>query len=262
MKLTFLGTGAVDWDRAEASKGEERGIARRCTSVLVNDDLLVDPNPDVPEALKTFGCDMRKIRYILISHSHSDHYCPETLIYLADDHRITVYGDPGFERPWETEGNARFVPVETGIDFKAGEYTVRAVKSTHSPENPGEQALHYAIDFGKKSIFYGCDGAWFISESFSQLAGRKYLCVILDATFGDDSQLYRVSGDGIFFCHNNPTLLRLIRSAFLQCGFADRDTVFVADHLAKTYFPSMEKARLVFEPMGMTPAYDGMILEV
>lgn len=51
MKLLFLGTGAADWDASQAHLGDETALQRRTTSVLVNEDLLIDPNPAVPEAM-------------------------------------------------------------------------------------------------------------------------------------------------------------------------------------------------------------------
>ena len=96
MEFLFLGTGAADWPKETAHLGDAAGTDRRWTSVLVNEDLLIDPNPDVPEALRTFGADPGKIKYVLVSHSHYDHFCNETLLYLASDHVIHVYGGDGY----------------------------------------------------------------------------------------------------------------------------------------------------------------------
>lgn len=52
MDFLFLGTGAADWPRETACYGDAAGTNRRCTSVLVNGDLLIDSNPDVPEGMK------------------------------------------------------------------------------------------------------------------------------------------------------------------------------------------------------------------
>ena len=44
MKLTFLGTGAADWDINQYDAMPE---FRRFSSALVNDDLLIDPGPHI-----------------------------------------------------------------------------------------------------------------------------------------------------------------------------------------------------------------------
>ena len=69
MRITFLGTGAADWKPAA-----HRDLAgyRRNASVLIDDVLLIDPGPCVPDALATFHKDAGKIRYILNTHRHKE----------------------------------------------------------------------------------------------------------------------------------------------------------------------------------------------
>lgn len=262
MKLLFLGTGAADWDASQAHLGDHTALQRRTTSVLVNQDLLIDPNPTVPEAMASFGADGGKIRNVLISHSHGDHYSPDTLLWLAADHPVTVYGDGGYPQKLPRHPNLTFVPVEQGREYLAGGYRVTALRSTHTVEESGEQTLHYLLTDGEKNLFYGCDGAWMLPTTFEAMSARRYDCMILDATFGDDAQLYRIPGEKIFFYHNNTTMLRMLRAAFLNAGCADERTVFVADHLARAYFPDGERARMAFRPLGYLPAWDGMVLQL
>ena len=262
MKLLFLGTGAADWDASQAHLGDETALQRRTTSVLVNEDLLIDPNPAVPEAMAAFGADKRKVQNVLISHSHGDHYSPDTLVWLAEDHSVTVYGDGGYPQKLPRHPNLTFVPVKLGQEYLVGGYRMTPVPSTHTVEESAEQALHYLLSAGEKNLFYGCDGAWMLPTAFEALSARRYDCMILDATFGADAQLYRIPGGKIFFYHNNTTMLQMLRTAFLNAGCADSGTVFVADHLARTYVPDGERARMAFQPLGYLPAYDGMTLEL
>ena len=102
--------------------------------MLVNQDLLIDPNPTVPEAMASFGADGGKIRNVLISHSHGDHYSPDTLLWLAADHPVTVYGDGGYPQKLPRHPNLTFVPVEQGREYLAGGYRVTALRSTHTVE--------------------------------------------------------------------------------------------------------------------------------
>ena len=53
MKITFLGTGAADWSY-DMHKDVE-GF-RRNSSALIDNCLLIDPGPDVPNALSAFCC--------------------------------------------------------------------------------------------------------------------------------------------------------------------------------------------------------------
>ena len=64
MKITFLGTGAADWN---FQKHKDMEGFRRNSSVLIDDCLLVDPGPDVPNALQVFDKSFEKIKYIINS---------------------------------------------------------------------------------------------------------------------------------------------------------------------------------------------------
>ena len=45
MKITFLGTGASDWSPKKPETEEHRWLSQ----VLINNDLLIDPGPSVPD---------------------------------------------------------------------------------------------------------------------------------------------------------------------------------------------------------------------
>ena len=263
MKFLFLGTGAADWPRDTAYLGDAAGTDRRCTSVLVNEDLLIDPNPDVPQAMQTFGADMRKIKYVIISHSHGDHYSAETLTRIAVDHVIHVYGSAGYPNKIPDHPNVVFHPIPLLKEESFGEYTIFPVYSTHYVDDTLETCYHYVIKTAEKTVFYGCDGAWLAPEAFQPMEKYgHYDCMIMDATFGDDPMKYRIQGSHIYFYHNSVSMLATMKDAFTVKKMVDDTTVMVADHLAKTYFPDIESAREQFGAIGFVPTYDGMRLEI
>ena len=110
MKLLFLGTGAADWDIKSPERQE--GF-RRYTSTLVDGSLLIDPGPCVLEALQTFGADRSKIKYIINTHSHSDHYNKETVESLEKD---------GAEHFVNSNGDGTFYDPYYGTTFKVEDY--------------------------------------------------------------------------------------------------------------------------------------------
>jgi len=261
MELLFLGTGAADWPQETCAQGDERGLDRRCTSVLVDGELLIDPGPNVPEALGTFGADPSKIRSVIISHSHDDHFNPGTLTWLADQHPIDVYGASGYEFKLPKHQNLTFHVVESSQTMELPFGTLIAAESTHLVEDTNEKVLHYILVRNGKRLLYATDGAWFTSRTWGILGRYAYDCVILDATFGDDSRIYRIKSRGIFFYHNNLSMVRAIQAAFMdRKNAAQAHTVFVADHLAKAYYPDIETARATFGATGIVAAYDGMRL--
>ena len=78
MKIIFLGTGAADWYK----KREGMTEFRRFSSALIDGVLLIDPGPQVLDALEEFGKDAVQIQYIINTHKHKDHYCEETVRLL------------------------------------------------------------------------------------------------------------------------------------------------------------------------------------
>ena len=81
MKITFLGTGAADWN---FQKHRDIEGFRRNSSLLIDDRLLIDPGADVPDALQCFHKSRDKIKYIINTHRHSDHYSEDTIRGLSN----------------------------------------------------------------------------------------------------------------------------------------------------------------------------------
>jgi glyoxylase-like metal-dependent hydrolase (beta-lactamase superfamily II) len=127
MKIQFLGTGAADYD---ASHRHLSGY-RRNASALIDGVLLIDPGPGVPDAIETFGVDAGKIRYVINTHPHSDHFNKETLATL------------------EAKG-AQFITLADGETKRAGAYGITALAANHSIKTQ-----HFIIDDGEKKLFYG-----------------------------------------------------------------------------------------------------------
>jgi len=172
MKITFLGTGAADWP---LKKEEGIGEFRRLSSALVDDVLLIDPGPQVPDALIDCGKNPYKIRYIINTHRHRDHYNQETVDTLC------AFG-------------SEFVSLAAGETKILGKYTVRAYAANHAT---CEHPVHFFINDGERTLFYGLDGAWLGLEEFRAMMEYHPDLAVLDATIG------WVHGDVRIFEHNN-----------------------------------------------------------
>ena len=141
--------------------------------------------------------------------------------------------------------------------------TLTAFEASHLVEDTDETCLHYVLQRGGKTLLYGCDGSWFGCKTWSGFGRYRYDCIILDATFGDDTSRYRIPSPGILFYHNGLSMLAHICKSFRDRKKSVHEgTIFVADHLARHYYPDIETARAAFEPLGMTAAYDGLRLTV
>lgn len=221
MKITFLGTGAADWNLQLHREWE--GL-RRNSSVLIDDTLLIDPGPDVPDALVSFGKDADAIRYVLNTHRHRDHYNEQTLAALT---------------------NACLYPMREGESICVGKYKVTALPANHKTCESG--AVHFLISDGESSLFYGLDGAWLTYEEVAAIKAKGVDLAVLDATVGE------VSGDYRIFEHNNLNMVREIKATLAP--FVGR---FVISHMARTLHTAHGELAISMARDGIEVAYDGL----
>ncbi len=220
MKITFLGTGAADW--VLALHKDMEGF-RRNASALIDDVLLIDPGPDVMNALEAFNKDASKIKYIINTHRHSDHYNEETIKSLT---------------------GAEFVDFKDGDEKKLSNYTVKAFKSNHPTCN---DPVHFIISDGEKNVFYGLDGAWLTYKEVAAIKENNIDYAILDATVGD------IKGDFRIFEHNN---LNMVKEMTYTLNPDVKQ--FCISHMARTLHNSHEELVKNMQEFGVEVAYDGM----
>lgn len=224
MKIRFLGTGAADWNRAEHSTWEGY---RRNASALIDGCLLIDPGPDVPNALETFGISPEDIRYIINTHRHGDHYSEETLKALSD---------------------AAFYPAKAGEEIRFGRYTVTALRANHATCS---EAVHFIISDGEKRIFYGLDGAWLLYDEVAAIKERRIDFAVLDATIGD------VPGDYRIFEHNDLNMV-----IEMQRSLRPYIARFCISHMARTLHGTQAELERRMQPYGIEAAFDGFETEI
>ena len=218
MKITFLGTGAADW------KPKHRELAgyRRNASILIDDQLLIDPGPCVPDALCSFGKSCEKIRYILNTHDHGDHYCAETVEYLK---------------------NAQLYPLSAAQSACIGNYQVTALRANHAS---CENAVHFIISDGEKRLFYGLDGAWLLYDEITAIKEQGIDLAVLDATVGFGKGDYRI------FEHNNLNMVIEMKQSLQK--YVKR---FFINHMARTLHTSHEELVQAMLPHGIEVPFDG-----
>ena len=224
MKITYLGTGAADWN---ITLHKEIEGFRRNSSALIDDCLLIDPGPNVIDALQTFGKDASKIKYIINTHKHSDHYNKETISSLP---------------------SAQF--FEFGIDDEKqiDKYNIKSYKANHST---CKDAVHFIINDGEKKIFYGLDSAWLMYDEVAAIKEQGIDYAVLDATIGD------VPGDYRIFEHNNLNMIKEMKYSLQE--YVKR---FCISHMAKTLHGSHEELVANMREFDIEVAFDGMETEI
>ncbi len=224
MKITFLGTGAADW---HIERHREVEGFRRNSSCLIDDTLLIDPGSCVPDALETFGKSAEKIKYVINTHKHRDHYNENTLESLTE---------------------ARFYQVAAGEEIKLGKYMVTALPANHAT---AETAVHFIISDGERRLFYGLDGAWLTYGEVEAIKKSGVDLAVLDATVGDKPGDYRI------FEHNNLNMVCEIKASLKE--YVKR---FFISHMARTLHTSHSELCERMSGEGIEVAYDGLEVEI
>ncbi len=224
MKIMFLGTGAADWN---IHKHKDLKGFRRNSAALVDDCFLIDPGPNVLDALSTFGKKREDIKYIINTHKHSDHYCEETVSQLE---------------------NAVLYTMEAGEIKKFGGYTVTALRANHSI---CREALHFIVSDGEKKLFYGLDGAWLLYDEVSAIKSATIDFAVFDATIGN------IPGDYRIFEHNNLDMVLEMKRSLEP--YIKR---FCISHMARTLHNTHEELEKQMEQYDVEVAFDGYETEI
>lgn len=260
MKLSFLGTGAADWDWSNFPPG-----TRKSTATLVGASCLIDAGPCVLRGLAEAHVSPARIADLLVTHAHSDHFNVDAIMRIADaaPRRLRVWGPPQ-----ALDALSAAVPAGTALDthpvlpgdtFRVGALRVAALSANHATGNLDEQTLHYAFAGRGVRLLYALDGAWFCTKARLYLkrflGGLPLTAVVWDATTGATFNDWR------FAEHNDLRMIAAMREAMLKDGLVSPDTLHVFDHVARTLWPKSPAAqRRLAARFGGLLAEDGLSL--
>ena len=260
MKLTFLGTGAAICIKTPDSEIKEE--QRRCSSMLIDSNILFDVPFQSFDRAKVLGLDTSAVTDVFLTHSHGDHFIKDVLLKFAASAKtkLNFWCHKGAVEnlrisPEEAE-KIIIHPVEIMEQWETGGVTVTALPANHLTWGD-EQPLHYIFEKDGKSTFYGCDGGWFMARTWEYMRNLKLDAVVLDATVGEDAGNFRIG------THNSIPMLRIINAALLQNGIMDENGKRIASHIAPPVY-KMTRAEIekALGELGMITAYDGFEIEI
>ncbi|MBO5269974.1 MAG: MBL fold metallo-hydrolase [Clostridia bacterium] len=269
MKLTYLGTAAAEGFPALFCNCQYCAIARRLggknvrtrSQSLVNDDLLIDFPADTYHHFLQNGIEGDRIRYLILTHAHSDHLYPKDLSMrhgaFAHDMRVPTLTVVGSEKTLSVIGAAprhtETVTVKAFETLELGAYRVTALPARHMP---GGDALFYVISDGEKTLLYAHDTGYFYEEVFSFLAERKlrfdmisFDCTNVDLPISDE-------GSHMGFPNIGRVLDRL-----KAIGAADGETTVFVNHFSHNANPLHSVLCARAEEYGYGVSYDGCTVE-
>lgn len=277
MKLTYLGTAAAEgWPAVFCNCGscrEARRLGgkniRTRSQAIVDGELLLDFPCDTYLHVLREGLDLSAVRWLLVTHSHTDHFYPAELvlrggcygremtsstldIFCNDAAAAYFYKAARHELEPDIEKNLRFHRVQPLVPFRAGPYRITPLPARHMA---AEQALIYLIEKDGKSLLYAHDTGRFLPEVYAFLEGRRLDLISLDCTSGRQEN---GESDG----HMGLPDALCVRQHLLDIGAADSRTRFILNHFSHNggllHHQLTEKAA----PWGMEPSYDGMTVEI
>ena len=186
--IRFLGTGAADWQGRD-----NRGEHRRLSSILINQHILIDFTSTDFDMLPE-GCFPDAILY---THSHSDHYSPESAlkagvkrVYLSQTWYDIAVMD--FKRATHKLKVAmpEIIPLHVGQEVHIDDITFTPLPASHASTYRFEQSLIYLIEKDGARVLYATDTAG-IPAVAARMAGidaheqgKPITGLIMEATMG------------------------------------------------------------------------------
>ena len=106
-------------------------------------------------------------------------------------------------------------------------------------------------------LYYGCDSAWIPTTSWNAIKDQPVNAVVLELTCGETAP-----DDWRSFEHNTLDMLELMLRTFRKYDRFAPDVRFYVSHMARTLHTGSDRLRERLAPLGVTPAYDGLCIDV
>ncbi len=278
MKITFLGTSAATsfplvfckcrvCKNARVRKGKD---IRKRASLLINDDLLIDFGPDVTTSAAMYNIDLTKVKYILQTHGHSDHFDAGHLVtrlkeYASENvEHISLFASKETikaldkrlkaEEPDADLCDANWLNrlcmdikyLNSGDCVTIGDYFVTPLESLH---DVSENSLIFIINFNNRNIMYGTDLLRISESVWNTLKAFKLDLIILDHTYGAG---YNAGG------HLDAGQVTDIISRMKTEKIIDENSLVYATHISHEGNDIHDEMEKLSKKDGYYIAYDGL----
>lgn len=254
LELFFLGTCACDFSPRLKTDLKDKfdKDARRSSSVLINGSVLIDCGYHTVQSLGIAGIPLSDITDIFVTHLHEDHYLPQNVQKIADakDEPLRLWVREGAEVAEFCNVDVRFMTQFEKYESSGLSFT--AIPANHSPQHHPQ---HFIVESGDKRVFYGCDGAWFLHDSFKFLENKHLTLAVFDCTVGDYAGDFRMGE------HNSIPMIRLMLPSLSTVKAIDENTKIMISHLAPSLHKPHAETEKIIADFG-TVAYDGMTVKV
>lgn len=282
MKVQYLGTGAAEgvpavFCNCEYCRGLRERIAAGSTAerrtrsqVVLDGELSIDFPPDAYAHAVERGVDLSKIAYLLVTHSHMDHFYAHDFILRGYKYAhdmtapvLTIFGnrevcdvfreDTRREMKAEVAPNVQLRMVGTFQEIAFDDWRAYTFPAHHSSAEP----LLYLVERGGKRVLHLTDTGRLPDESMDFLKTMKKRAdvVNLDCTFLWDDADPNAR-------HMNLKEVAYTIGRLERAGVVDGDTKKVITHFSHNSAPTAEALARAEREYGVIAAYDGMTLTV
>ena len=273
MKIKFLGTGAAEGVPAMfcncpicqnvRALGESEFRTR--TQVIIDDCISVDFPPEAYAHSLKHGVQLGKIKYLLVTHSHMDHFYAHDFILRGykyaqiEEPKLEIYGNAEvkavFDECTRREMKPEVAPhtvmhtIKPYQSFKVGEYKVLTLPAQHSQT---EDCLLYYIERADKGYLHLYDTGRIEDAAFDFLAKNKAKAqvVAIDCTFVEHTA-------GATSLHMGIEDDMLMKEKLLKAGVIDNNTKIIITHFSHNGNPTRVHLKEIEKKYNVTAAYDG-----
>lgn len=278
MKIQFLGTAAAEGvpsvfcecDNCKLIKSLGQNEYRTRAQVLIDDSLSIDFPPDAYYHLQKFGLDYSKLNYVLVTHSHMDHFYAHDFILRGykfaqfSSPCLEIYGNDEVKKVFEectarelkeeVKPNLYFGVLKPYEVFNLGKYKIIILPANHSKK---EQALLFYIESEGKGYLHFYDSAQVDDEIFEFLKNNNahVHLVCFDCTFvekyGGKTARHMGIADNM-----------LMKQKLKDYEIIGADTKIVISHFSHNSCPTKSKLKEIEKQYCVVAAYDGLTIEI
>ena len=180
---------------AEARRRGGKDIRSR-SGYMIGEEIRIDFGPDSLHHSFRYGLAYEKLKHLLVSHSHEDHWTPHELTYrrsgfslVPEEEVLNIYcNDKVVEKAhrvmngeWE-KFRLRFTlitPFEP-VELEPG-IVATPLRAAHDPK---ELCVNWLVETPGGAFLQGHDTGWWDDEVWEFLKGKRLDAVVMDCTHG------------------------------------------------------------------------------
>lgn len=243
---------------------------RTRSQVLIDGKLSIDFPPEAYSHSLRYGVDLSELEYLLVTHSHMDHFYAHDFILRGYKYAVTggknlaVFGNAEVKKVYdectrremraEVAVGINFYTVRTFENLRAGGYRVLTLPAVHGTE---EEALLYYVENDGKGYLHLCDTGALSDRAINFLKDNNAHAhlITFDCTFLNSIPK---AGTRHMCIADNMEIKKRLDAA----GISDANTKCVITHFSHNSQPSREKLADMEKKYPVIAAYDGMTLEI